>query len=221
MRVVHCASFLLSCPHLFGQGVASEWFPTSVGNRWTYEHEVRDGSDTKRWQTTETITGAERLPEGLVLLRSIEVRGDSPGPAPLLGESHYLIRNGCLYFLWDQLWTDGEHQLRPEYRKQLLAGDVEPVFCFPLTVGKRYGKDASPGWVSARVVGMGPCEGFIPGSVPKNAFDVVVNVVSGNETHFWFEKGVGITGILDRHQGTYMQTRIRLLQFQPATPKIP
>jgi hypothetical protein len=221
MRFIRCAWFLLPCAQLFAQGVVSEWFPATVGNRWIYEHETRGGDETKRWQTNETIAGTLSIPEGLVLLRSVEVKGDSPGPSPLLGESHYLIRNGCLYFLWDQLWNEQDRQLRPEYRKQLLAGDAEPVFCFPLTAGKQFGKDAPPGWVSARVLGMGPREGFAPGSVSKNAFDVVVNLVSANETHFWFEKGVGITGIWDRHHGTYLETRVKLLQFQPASPKVP
>jgi hypothetical protein len=220
MKVSHCAWFLLPCVQLFAQGVSSEWFPTTVGNQWIYEHEERSAYETKRWQTIETIVGALSIPEGLVLLRSVEVIGDSPGPYPLLGESHYLIRNNCLYFLWDQLWNGEDRQLRPEFRKQLLAGDAEPVFCFPLAIGKQYGKDKPPGWVSARVVGMGPRQGFTPDSVSKNAFDVVVNLVSANETHFWFEKGVGIVGIWDLHHGTYMETRIKLLQFQPASPKV-
>jgi hypothetical protein len=144
MKVIRCAWFLLPCA-LFAQGAVSDWFPTAVGSRWIYEHEMRDASGTRRWQTIETITGTLSIPEGLVLLRSVEVKGKSPGPAPLLGESHYLIRNDCLYFLGDQLWNGADRQLRPEYRKQLLAGDAEPTFCFPLTVGKRYRKEAPPG----------------------------------------------------------------------------
>jgi hypothetical protein len=90
---------------------------------------------------------------------------------------------------------------------------VEPEFCFPLAVGKVYGKDSSPGWVPARVIGTGGGRGLARGEVPDAAFDVRVHLVYADETHLWFQKGVGIVGVWDTHNGTYGEYRVRLLRF--------
>jgi hypothetical protein len=214
----------------FAQCAASDWFPMNVGNQWVYEHESRDSPESNpyvtRWQTVETITGALAIPEGMVVLRRVEVRGDASRGwlQSVYGESNYLIRNDCLYFLNPQTWDEKEQTLRPEYRAQILAGNADPEFCFPLVVGKAFGKDELPGWVPSRVVGMGrngtgQNGRFAPSSVSGNAFDVRVHLVYADETHLWFEKGVGITGMWDWHNGTYGDYRVTLLQFQPAGAK--
>jgi hypothetical protein len=222
MKIVLPASILLLSAQMFAQGAASEWLPMEVGNQWVYEHESRDVPESnpyiRRWQTVETITGTLKIPEGLVVLRNIEVNGETPGGwlQTVYGESNYLIRNDCLYFLNSQTWNDHEHALRPVYRAQILAGNADPEFCFPLAVGKAYGKDESPGWVPSRVVGTGRSGRFAQPSVSTKAFDVVVHLVYADETHLWFEKGVGITAMWDWHNGTYDEYRVRLLRFLPA-----
>lgn len=219
-KFVLCAWCLIVCAEGWAQDKVSGWLPMDVGNQWVYEHEVRDiprsNPHVSRWQTVETITGKLEIPEGTVVLRRVEVQGRPAGGwlDSVYGESHYLIRNGCLHFLHDQIWDENEKRLRSAYREQLLAGDTDPEFCFPLMVGKAYGKDSSPGWVPSRVVGMGPRQGFTPASVSKDAFDVLVHLFYADETHLWFEKGVGITGMWDWHNGTYDEYRVRLLRFQ-------
>jgi hypothetical protein len=220
MKLVICVLIFICAP-ASAQNTPSDWFPIAVGNQWVYEHEVRDtpadNPQIRRWQTVETITGTLTIPEGLVVLRRVEVKGATSGGwlESVYAESNYLIRNNCLYFLDNQIWNEHEQRLRPEYREQILAGDAEPQFCFPLTAGKQYGKDSQPGWVPSRVVGMGPRQGFTPESVSSAAFDVVVHLVYADETHLWFEKGVGITGMWDWHNGTYAEYRVRLVRFQP------
>ena len=223
------------CAPLAAQDAALEWFPAAKGNQWIYEHEDREGSPERplirRWQTTETVTGMLPIPEGSIVLRRVQVQGETPGGwlEAVYGGSHYLLRQGCLYFLdLHDSWDEQTRSLRPEYRTNLLAGNVEPEFCFPLAPGKTYGKDAPPGWSPARVVGMGmahgfalmpPGDGWTPGAPPRDlaisdrSFDVLLHRFTPDETHFWFEKGVGITGEWDLHHGTYLEYRVRLLRY--------
>jgi hypothetical protein len=223
MKTMLAGCILAICTQAFAQSVTAEWFPMDVGNQWVYARESR-GAPAKnphvvRWQTVETITGLLAIPEGTVVLRRVEVKGDPPGGwlQTVFGESNFLIRNDCLYFLNPQTWNERDRSLRPEYRAQLLAGDDEPEFCFPLSVGKTFGKDALPGWMPSRVVGRGRNYAFAPASVSDKTFDVVMHIASGDETHLWFEKGVGITGMWDWHHGTYDEYRVRLVRFRRAS----
>jgi len=220
------AWILISWAPVFAQGVASAWFPMDIGNQWIYEHESRGGSSKNplitRWQSVETTTGAVAIPEGTVVLRHVQVSGDASSGwiESVFGRSNFLIRKDCLYFLNPAFsWNEQEERLRPEYAAKLLAGDVEPEFCFPLSAGKSFGRDSPPGWVPSRVVGQGRGQRFAPASVSSKAFDVRVHVVYADETHLWFEKGVGITGEWDWHNGTYLEYRVRLVRFQPASSR--
>jgi hypothetical protein len=226
MKAALSAWFLIASTQALAQGMASAWFPMEVGNQWLYEHESRDtpanNPHVTTWQTVETVTGTLAIPEGTVVLRRVEVKGNPPGGwlPTVYGESNYLVRNDCLYFLTPHdSWNEQDQGLRPEYRTELLAGDVEPEFCFPLAVGDAFGKNDSHGRIPSRVVGMGRGHHFAPDSVSEKAFDVVVHLASADETHLWFEKGVGITGEWDWHNGTYEEYRVRLLRFQPASPR--
>ncbi len=218
VKAVLCALVFIPFGQVFAQSTATDWFPAAIGNQWIYEHEDRDGSrdatNIRRWQTVETITGTLTTPDGLVVLRHVEVKGETTGGwlETVYGRSNFLLRNDCLYFLNDQVWNEREQRLRPEFREQVLDG---PTFCFPLAAGKQYGKDSPPGWIPSRVVGTGPRDGYTPASVSRDAFDVVLHLFA-DETHLWFEKGVGITGMWDWHNGSYEEYRVRLVRFQAA-----
>jgi hypothetical protein len=221
MKPLLCAITLAALPQVFAQGVVSGWLPLETGNQWIYRHELRgvprQHPRITRWRTVETITGTLTIPEGTLVQRDIAVHGDRPAGwlQTVFGEGNFLIRGGCLYFLDAQTWDEKNQSLRPEYRARLLAGDEPPEFCFPLSVGEKFGKDA-PGWTPARVVGRGRNYAFAPASVSEKAFDVVLHLASGDETHLWFEQGVGITGLWNWHHGTYDEYRVSLARFRRA-----
>ena len=223
MKFVLVAWILMLWPREFAEGTQSLWFPLGVGNQWIYEHESREGSRehplVTRWQTVETVIGRLPISEGIVVLRRVQVNGNATGGwlQTRYGESNYLIRKGCLYFLDPHdSWNEQEHRLTPDYQTRLQGGEVQPEFCFPLVVGQSFGKDSPPGWVPSRVVGRGSGREFAAASISEDAFHVVSHLTSADETHFWFEKGIGITGEWDRHNGTYEEYRVRLLGFHPA-----
>ena len=223
MKFILFAWILMLWLQTFSGGAASRWFPLDVGNQWTYEHESREGSRehpfVTRWETVETVTGSLSILEGTVVLRQVQVKGKTSGGwlQSRYGESDYLIRKDCLYFLDPHdSWDEQGQRLRPDYQTRLLAGQVQPEFCFPLAVGQSFGRDLAPGWIPSRVVGRGKGGDFALASISERAFDVVSHLLAADETHFWFEKGIGVTGEWDRHNGTYGEYRVRLLRFQPA-----
>ena len=111
------------------QATAGDWFPLRAGNQWVYEHEIRDtpreNPPITRWTTTETITGTATVPEGIVVLRRVEVRDVRGADVPSgwlfteYGAANYLIRENCLYFLLRQEWSDARNQLAVDYRERL------------------------------------------------------------------------------------------------------
>jgi hypothetical protein len=220
--VVFIGVLAFSAP-LSGQEAVSDWLPMAVGNRWTYEHSSRDGNvrDPRilRWQTEETIVGMRAMAEGTLVFRHIEVEGETPGSwLSRYGESHFLLRNSCLYFLDPSYsWNEQEQQLSPEFRASLVNGHAHPAFCFPLVTGKKFGVDL-PGFVPSKVVGMGWGVGYTPPSVTEKAVRVEVHLFEADTTRLGFEKGVGITGVWDLHRGAYSEYRVKLLRFQPAAP---
>jgi hypothetical protein len=78
VKVVICALIFIPFAQVFAQDTVADWFPAAVGNQWEYEHEVRDSPGDAphvwRWQTVETITGTLAIPEGLVVLRHVDVK---------------------------------------------------------------------------------------------------------------------------------------------------
>ncbi|HLK65195.1 MAG TPA: hypothetical protein VKU19_17260 [Bryobacteraceae bacterium] len=207
---------------LFAQDAVASWFPMTVGNHWVYEHEALDGTARSprvvKWQTDESITGLLALAEGTVVLRYVQYEGETPGSwLSKYGESHYLIRNSCLYFLDGAYSWDAENrQLTPEFREKLLANQELPAFCFPLVAGKKFATELPAGFTPSKVVGTGRGSGFTPSSVSDQAFRVEIHLFAADTTRFWFEKGVGITGLWDWHNGSYSEYRVRLVKFEPA-----
>jgi hypothetical protein len=67
------------------------------------------------------------------------------------------------------------------------------------------------------VVGKGAGRHFQAGLISNNSFDILTHIVLADETHLWFEKGVGLTGIWDWHNGTFFEYRKWLIQFTPAS----
>jgi hypothetical protein len=123
--------------------------------------------DVERWTTKETIVSATKAPDllGTLVTKRIEVLSDSLTPGYLsannwakreLPESHFLIHRNCIYLL-DGIDAQGSacdfnvnssclkpldqnNHVRPEYRDDLLRGKIPADFCFPMQIGKTWGK---------------------------------------------------------------------------------
>jgi hypothetical protein len=61
-RAPLCLALIAAAP-AFAQNTIADWFPVHIGDRWTYEHETRDGGigaiahpEINRWKTEETMT---------------------------------------------------------------------------------------------------------------------------------------------------------------------
>src|SRR5690349_16188631 len=135
---------LFGCAWSLGAAEIPAWYPLNPGNMWTYQHEMRD-LDAKhprinRWVTLETVGGPLPIPEGTVVKRDVKtIQGRSDGSwIGNRGEFHYLLREGCVYFLNAQDWVDAAHQLRPDFQKYLSGRKVSPDLCFPLEPGKHW-----------------------------------------------------------------------------------
>ncbi len=133
-----------------GQSAVVSWFPIHVGDRWIYEHETRDDNgggtahlEIHRWRTEETTVGSWPSPEGMLVARRVRVIEGSPPPDWIDPEREraYLIRGHCLYGS-EVEWGSRDHHISTAFREDLLAGHVAADFCFPLVVGKTWGRPA-------------------------------------------------------------------------------
>jgi len=199
------------------QSAASEWFPAHPGDRWIYEFTTRDDNgrgrahlDVHSWKTEETTSGTWDIPEGLLVARQVRVIEGAPragwrvDPNPA-----YLVRGDCLYAGFGVGWDPETHRLTEEFRKELLAGQIAPDFCFPLSPRKQWGAlDSRP---DSKVKGAKGDTFHITNisSYPGSGMDVDV----------WFEKGVGIVREDEIHNGTIGEIHVRLVRFEPASQR--
>lgn len=205
--------------------VVREWLPLTVGDRWIYEDEIREGNrqkpDVARWEQAETITAIETVPEGVLIRRKVSFLNNTAPPPNWTNwrrqdESDILVRDRCLYYLSVTAWG-GWPGLTAEFREALAKGEALPTVCVPLSGGKTWGdpnKGRDKWWVS----GLGP-ENIIddPASVTPESWRLEANLASGDDDFIWFQKGLGITGARSVHNGTYSDIRLRLLRFEPAS----
>jgi hypothetical protein len=215
---------LFSSP-LFAQDVVSAWFPTHIGDSWTYQREERDGSngggmarpEVWRWQVEETIKGSIVIPEGTLLRKHVQAVGRIPvevrrrlSSIQDAYDSYDLIRGNCVYNV-DQQIDARTAQLRPEYRRDLLSDSVAAEFCFPLKSGSTWGKvsGTSPaGEFVWRVVGV---NGDTFGPSVATTFHLTTHAGSGEMVDRWFEPGIGVVQEIREHHGTYEESRLQIL----------
>jgi hypothetical protein len=198
-----------------------------------------DHPDVERWTTEETVVRSVEIPElgGTLVTKTIKVLSDTLSPGYLAGndrarreppESHLLIYRSCVYVL-DGLDggaaacppdagstclkpLDENHQLRPQYRDDLVRGDIPADFCFPMQTGQEWGRvrDTSPAeeyvWRIDRRNGdpFGP-----PGMA---TFHFSCHIASGEFMDRWFAQGIGVVQEISAHHGTYWESRRRLLR---------
>ena len=210
-----------------------EWYPLQVGNRWIYKHEAKYGSETKptveQWTREVTITGHVRVPEGLLVLRTAKVTGGTSS-APTNQPHPYLIRGQYVYRAF---YDPQKKALRPESKQLLANGTDIPEFFFPLEVGLIWAEKNREDADTARaktgtpiptlahwlVSGRGPHGSMTPGHMPPDAYALYYETVQ-TPLERWFQKGVGILGEASTSRsGSYLETRMMLQKFIPASQK--
>jgi hypothetical protein len=190
-----------------------DWFPLEVGNRWIYAQFSKSGDPTKptvhNWTTIETVVEHRQIPEGTVVVMSLEQRGTSDGGwIAQRDQTNYLIRGDCVYALhegWDMVKLD----LTPDYRRQLSAGTAQPDFCFPLEAGRQWGNAQDWGWL---------VEGIVSADRPAmltGSYRLKCSWSQG-PLYVWFKRGTGIVAESFSHSGTYEQYGRTLTEFIPA-----
>jgi hypothetical protein len=200
---------------VLAQGAAADWFPTHVGEKWTYEHETRDDNgggrdhlEVKRWTSEETITSARTIPEGTLLQVSV-------APATRAERNAYLVRGDCVYALhadWGETAGEG---ISSAFRAGLSAGRIAPDFCFPLRERKTWGAQH---WGDRRASEAKDWQ-VKGGPAGQNTFHIVSISSypgSGMTVDLWFQKGVGVIREESIHHGTIGEERVRLVRFDPA-----
>ena len=240
MSVVNLAHFhlalILTAGAACAQGTVATWFPVHIADSWTYEYTTRDqhgagpaNLELHTWKTEETIVGSWAIPEGTLVAKQVRVMEGSPrgrvNPNPV-----YLIRGDCFYSDYGEPSSVPQtHQLTPEYRQALEAGQVSPDFCFPFAVHKTWGAPHGlPDWSVTRpedakdweVAGVKPRYPSAPaGQRSFHLTSISGYPGAGITVDTWFTQGVGVTREDAIHHGTIGDQRIRLLHFEPAPPR--
>src|SRR5580658_6881752 len=93
-------------------GAIRDWLPMQPGDRWIYETEMLDGDkshpDVTRWEQADTIVAIQRISEGILVRRKVQLLNNTAPPNRRPGsEANILIHNRCIYYLHDSFSSDG------------------------------------------------------------------------------------------------------------------
>jgi hypothetical protein len=217
--IVRVSLFLilaLPCAPQDGLSIVRDWQPSSVGDRWTYEREIRSGDrnhpDIERWEVDEVTVAIETVAQGTLLRRAVVSRNTSNPPRwlhhPPRPESNVLISKNCIYDLSRYPQADPLKDF---------TSDWLPDVCFPLLDGITWG-DPNKGRDLWTVAGRGKKHPDDPASVTPVSWRLEAGLASGDDNYVWFRQGVGLIAERTWHNGTYTDESVRLIRFQPARP---
>jgi hypothetical protein len=181
----------------------SAWFPLQRGNRWVYDFEWKNANrntpEVSRWTTTEAITNLVQIPEGVVVIRSVDLQGKSAGSyLSTRDNSPYLLHENCVYVL-NESWDRVAENLRPDFVQHLVHGIASPDFCFPLQLGQHWGTMDIP-WL---------VQGFRDGIF----LIVSQHFGRGGRMEVGFKRNVGVLSEHYLHNGTYDEYTKTLKSF--------
>jgi hypothetical protein len=204
------STLVLLCPMALAAQTSLDpfsWFPLRIGSRWIYEHEWKSGNqnnpEVRSWTTSETVTNLIQVPEGIVVIRSVEVQGgeSTGGYVTMRDTSPYLLHSNCIYGL-DGSWDRVAGKVRPDFLQYLANGTASPDFCFPLQTGQHWGTMDLPWQVQ---------------DFRNGIFQLVSHHFgSGGQLDVRFKKNVGIVSEHYLHHGTYDEYTKTLKSFTAA-----
>jgi hypothetical protein len=192
------------------------WFPLRAGSRWVYEHEWKSGDrnrpDVDRWTSEEIVTGWVNIPEGVVVLREVDVKLPRIAhPAYLVARDSepYLVRGNCVYVIGEG-WDRQNRRLRPSYEEYLAKDGISADFCFPLQMGRQWGNGDVPWSVEPARAAVAS---FLPAEYAGAIHIFSSHFGSGGWEDVWFQKGIGVVGEHYLHNGTYDEYTKKLVLF--------
>src|ERR1700676_1353171 len=162
--------------------------PLTVGDRWIYDTEIRDGVaahiEVRHWVQQDTTMAVEWIAEGILIRRKVSVLQPAvpSGSIRIPEESNILVRGSCIYYLQDSYGWDrrqGQTWSVPNLREEV--------------------------WT---VAGKGPKNSDDPVSAGEQSWRFEASLTSGDENVVWFQEGVGVTASRTFHHGTYHDEQI-------------
>jgi len=212
-------------------------FPLQVGSRWTYETTYYTGDPDKphadRWSWEVRVTRHAKVTEGLVVAREARVLEGTPRIRGEAAAPWYLVTNGYVYELDATAWDEEAQLVHPDFTRRMRAGELTPAFFFPMRVGLWWAekereqadlrdlkerKEAPNGFYHWQVTAQGGAGHCGCMKVPANAFDLLY-FTAGGPSEVFFQDGVGVVGMWNRHSGTYWEERTVLKRFIPAAAR--
>lgn len=198
-----------------------------------------DHPSRERWNTEETIVGSAAVPEigATLVTKRTRVLDDTLTAGYLaandqakreLPESHLLIYRNCVYIL-DGPDAEGsacdlnvgskclkplsaDNRLQPEYRGDLVHGKIPADFCFPMAVGRTWGKvpQTSPAMEYVWRVDRLNADPF--GPPDARTYHLSQHLGAGDFEDRWLTEGVGLVQEVEEHHGTYDERRRQLVR---------
>jgi len=207
-------------------------YPLEPGDTWVYQKESLDGDmahpDFERWTTEETVVSRVPVPDlaAILVTKRIKVLSDQLSPDYIpendrakreLPESHVLIHKNCVYVL-DGVDAEGAACswartacLRPN-RHDLLDGNIPPDYCFPMAVGKSWGRASNTSPAGEFIWHVPGMNGDPFGAPRGTTFHLSAHQGSGTQMDRWFAEGAGLLQEVIEHHGTYDEDRSQLLR---------
>lgn len=213
--------------HAPAQALVESWYPLQPGNSWVYAKEALDGHmespDVERWTTEETVvsTAREAALDAVLVTLQVKVLDHHLPPGGYTNmreqpENHLLVRDDCVWIV-DGRDAGAAAYVPDPLHSSVLPGDflhgrLPADYCFPMAVGKEWGRVASTSPAEELVWRVDRMNGDPYGPPGKRTFHMATHLGAGEFEDRWFAEGIGLVQENSEHHGTYDEDRVRLLR---------
>jgi hypothetical protein len=220
--------FLLAFAGHAGAQVPVEfWYPLQPGNSWVYAKEALDGymgrPDVEHWTTEETVVSTAREAAFDAVLVTLRVRVLDhrlpPGGYSNMREQperHLLVRHDCVWIVDGADAGAAAYVRDPLYstvfHTDFLHSQVPADYCFPMAVGKEWGRAANTSPSEELIWRLDRTNGDPYGPPGERTFHMATHLGAGEYEDRWFTEGIGLVQENSEHHGTYDEDRVRLLR---------